>query len=159
MGTGTNRPAIFQHYVWVLLSLTGLFAFRVIAQLVQLISPVNFLPPYAVWHSGALPYIWLVGVQGVILVICLRIVWKIHRGAIAPSRRQGRILFVLGGIYLLSMCARLIVGVTIAPNHYWFGAILPTIFHLVLASFVMLYGRFHVITSQLFFSEHRNITQ
>lgn len=138
-----------RHYGFVLLMLTGFFAFRVGAQLVQVWHPVDFLPPYSVWHSGALPYGVLVGVQGAILAACLRIVWGVFKGTIVPSAQKGKILFGLGTIYLLGMCTRLFVGLTIAPEHYWFGATLPTVFHLVLASFVILYGRFHLKISHL----------
>ena len=137
-----------RRYALVLWILTVLFSFRVVAQLVQVWHPVSFLPPFEAWHSGALPYEWLVGVQGVILVVCLRVVWGVFKGTVDPSLKKGKILFVLGSIYLMGMCARLIVGLTLAPDHYWFGATLPTVFHLVLASFVILYGRFHSLASQ-----------
>jgi len=143
-----------RQYAFVLLMVTGLFCFRVVAQLVQAWHPLNFLPPYTAWHSGALPYGVLVGVQGVILVACLRIVWAIFTGAVVPSSQKGKALFVLGLIYFLGMCIRLIVGLTIAPDHYWFGATLPTVFHLVLASFVILYGLFHFKNSQLSSPRH-----
>jgi hypothetical protein len=144
-----------RHYAYVLLLLLCLFAFRVVAQLVQAWHPVDFLPPYAAWHSGAVPYGLLVGVQGVILAACLRIVWGVFKGTITPSTPKGKILNALGIIYLIGMCARLLVGLTIAPDHYWFSARLPTVFHLVLASFVILYGRFHLKNSQLSSSRHR----
>ena len=83
-----------------------------------------------------------------ILAACLRIVWGIFKGRLVPSVHKGKILVALGNIYLLGMCARLMVGLTIAPDHYWFGATLPTVFHMVLASFVIIYGRFHYIASQ-----------
>ncbi len=136
-----------RQYALVLMVLTGLFAFRVLAQLVQFVNPVDFLPPYSIWHSGALPYGWLLGAQVVILVMCIRIVWGVKNGTILPVERKGKILFILGTVYLLSMCSRLIIGLTIASDHYWFGATVPTVFHLVLASFVMFYGRFHSLAS------------
>jgi hypothetical protein len=40
---------------------------------------------------------------------------------------------------------RLLIGLTVAPDHYWFSARLPTLFHLVLACFILIYGRFHLI--------------
>ena len=138
----------YRRYAFVLLMLTGLFAFRVIAQLVQYISPVDFLPSYEIWHSGALPYGWLVATQGVILVLCLRIVWAVKQGAAILSARKGKILLCLGIVYLFTTCVRLVVGIAFLPDHYWFGAIMPTIFHLVLASFVIVYGRFHATMPQ-----------
>jgi len=154
MRAGSDCQMTSRQYAFLLLMLTGLFGFRVMAQLVQVWHPVDFLPPYSVWHSGALPYGLLVGMQGVILAACLRIVWGVFKGTLAPSRQKGKILFVLGIIYLLAMCTRLIVGLMIAPDHYWFGATLPTVFHLVLASFLILYGRFHYIASQSSSSRH-----
>jgi len=145
-----------RHYAFVLLMLTGLFGFRVVAQLIQAWHPVDFLPPYSVWHSGAVPYGLLVGVQAVILVVCLRIIFQLFKGTATTSRQKGQILFASGLLYLLVMCVRLIVGLTIAPDHYWFGAMLPTVFHLVLASFVILYGRFHLKVSQLSSPRHRD---
>ena len=156
MRAGLDCQMTSRQYAFVLLMLTGLFGFRVVAQMVQVWHPIDFLPPYSVWHSGALPYGLLVGVQGVILAACLRIVWGIFKGTIAPSRQKGKILFALGSIYLLGMCTRLVVGLTLAPDHYWFGATLPTVFHLVLASFLILYGRFHYIASQSLSSRHRD---
>jgi hypothetical protein len=152
MPTSVNDQMTSRQDAFVLLMLTGLFCFRVVAQLVQAWQPLNFLPSYAAWHSGALPYGVLISVQGVILAVCLRIVWGVFKGTIAPSAQKGKILFGLGIIYLLGMCIRLIVGWTIAPDHYWFGATLPTVFHLVLASFVILYGRFHYRDSQFWSS-------
>ena len=136
-------------YVLILSSLTVLFGFRVVAQLVQTWHPVEFLPSFNAWHSGALPYGWLVGVQGVIMVVSLRIVWCLKKGTITPSRTKGKILFLLGSVYFITMGVRLTVGLTVASDHYWFGATLPAVFHLVLASFVMLYGRFHCFAFQL----------
>ena len=155
MRAGLDCQMASRQYAFVLLMLTGLFGFRVLAQLVQFWHPVDFLPPYSVWHSGALPYGWLVAVQGVILAACLRIVLGVFKGTLAHSRQKGKILLALGSIYLLGMCARLFVGLTMAPDHYWFGATLPTVFHLVLASFLILYGRFHYIASQSFSSKQR----
>ncbi len=150
------REVSSRHYAFVLFVLTCLFAFRVIAQLLQGWSPVSFLPPYEAWHSGALPYSLLVSVQGAILIVCLRIVWGLWKGSLTPSKQKGTILFGLGSLYLLAMCVRLFVGLAIAPNHYWWGATVPTLFHLVLASFVILYSRFHLNFSQLELSKNRN---
>ena len=156
MRTGLVCQMTSRQYAFVLLILTGFLGFRVLAQLVQVWHPVDFLPPYKVWHSGALPYGLLVGVQAVILAACLRIVWGQFKRTIAPSPTTGTNMYALGIIYLLGMCTRLIVGLTIAPDHYWFGATLPTVFHLVLASFVILYGRFHYIASQSSSYSHRD---
>ncbi len=135
-------------YALSLLILSGLFAFRVIAQLIQFVYPVSFLPSYAAWHSGALSYGVLLLTQGVILAVCLRVVWRVFQGTVVASRQKGNMLLALGLIYLVSMCIRLMIGLTIASDHFWFAAMLPTLFHIVLASFLIVYGRCHVVISR-----------
>ena len=150
MSTDQSTRCLARRNALALLILTVIFAFRVVAQLVQAWHPLRFLPPFEAWHSGALPYSWLVGTQVVIMAMCLRIVWKLLNNTIIPSLRKGRLLSVFGCIYLLGMCIRLFLGTTVASEHNWFGAILPTVFHLVLGAFVILYGRFHSLASQAF---------
>ena len=50
------RSARRTRYVAALGALLAAFVLRVIAQLVQLIAPVAWLPPFTAWDSGALPY-------------------------------------------------------------------------------------------------------
>jgi hypothetical protein len=128
--------------------LTALFAFRVVAQVIQAWHPIAFLPAFDRWHSGTFPYAWLVGLQILILALCVRIVWQLLHNRVMPSLRKGHVLITLGIIYFVGMGIRLGLGVTVSSEHEWFGATLPTLFHLVLASFVMLYGRFHCLASQ-----------
>ncbi len=135
-------------HAWGLCVLTVLFGFRVVAQLVQAWHPVAYLPAFDRWHSGMLPYGWLMGVQVLILALCVRIVWQLLRNRVIPSLRKGHLLLALGLIYFGGMGIRLFLGVTVASEHDWFGATLPAVFHLVLASFVILYGRFHCLASQ-----------
>ena len=130
-------------YVSILTVLLLLFCFRVGAQLIQAWSPVDVLPPFDAWASGAVPY-WLLCVsQGLIIFVCVRVILRLCVGAVVPSAKLGRVILLLGGMYFGLMCLRLIIGSTIMPDHVWFGAKLPALFHLVLASFVLLYGRFH----------------
>ena len=139
----TNGP-IDHVYARVLTGLLLLFCFRVAAQLIQAWSPVNFLPPFDAWASGAIPY-WLLCVfQGLIIIVCVNVIRRLCVRAVVPSAKMGRALLLIGGMYLGLMGLRLIVGLTILPDHFWFGAKLPTLFHLVLASFILVYGRFHV---------------
>lgn len=70
-----------------------------------------------------------------------------YGGQTVPSAKTGRALLVIGAIYFGLMCVRLIIGLTVAPDHFWFRARLPTLFHLVLACFMLVYGRFHATAS------------
>lgn len=128
----------------VLALLLVLFCGRVSAQLLQAWSPVEALPPFEAWESGALPYWVLVVCQVLIIIVCARVIWRLHRGVTMPSIQTGKVLLAFGGIYAGLMSARLIIGLTMATDHFWFSARLPTFFHLVLAGFVLVYGWFHV---------------
>jgi len=135
-------------YGVILTALLLLFCFRVGAQLIQAWSPVDVLPPFDAWASGAVPY-WLLCVsQLLIIVVCARVIRRLYVGVVVPSAKLGKVLFLIGGMYLGLMCLRLIIGLTVLPDHFWFGAILPTLFHLVLASFILVHGRFHVEASR-----------
>ena len=133
-----------RNYGYALLGLTVLFGFRVFAQLIQVWYPIPFLPPFHAWHSGTLPYWVLVLVQLLIFAGCIKIVVNLFNCTIKASVRKGNIYMYLGLIYFAIMCVRLVAGFTVAKEHVWFGAKLPTVFHLVLATFVMIYGHFHL---------------
>ena len=144
MSGNRRRTGRVQGYAWTLLILTGLFGFRVGAQLIQVWHPVAFFPSFDAWQSGALPYQLLLLFQVGILGICLRIVYRMFKGAVVPVQKKGKNLLYLGGLYLSVMGIRLLIGLTVAPDHFWFGAVLPTVFHFVLAAFMLVYGQYHV---------------
>lgn len=141
----TQNPA--KWYALVLFMLTGLFMFRVVAQLIQVWHPVAFLPSFEAWQSGALSYPMLLLFQVAILWVCLRIVWRMFKGMEVAVPKKGRILLYLCGLYLAVMGIRLLIGLTVAPDHFWFGAVLPTIFHFVLAIFMLVYGWYHALAA------------
>ena len=134
MADASSGRRISHPYGWLLLGLLLLFFLRVAA---QPNSPVTSLPPFETWQSGAVPYPLLVSLQLIILVACGRVVWSFLSGPVVPSGKNGRLLLVLGWVYFVAMGIRLLIGLTVAPNHFWFGAIVPTLFHLVLASSVL----------------------
>ena len=122
----------YPRYSLVLIALLSIFCFRVFSQLLQKFYPVDFLPPFEDWQSGAVPYWLLVVAQFLIILICLIVILKISLGRVIPRNMTGKICLFLGVIYLIVMLFRLIVGLTIAPEHNWFGARIPTFFHTVL---------------------------
>ncbi len=126
-----------------MLGLLLLFLFHVLAQMIQLVAPVAVLPPFHAWQSGALPYPVLVGVQVLILAGAARVVWTFLSGSLVLSPKLGRLLLSIGWAYCAVMGIRLLIGLAIAPTHFWFGATLPTLFHLVFASFLLVWGMFH----------------
>lgn len=123
--------------------LLGLFVFRVIAQLLVLNLNLPLLPPFDAWHSALLPYPTLVAAQIAIIAICTSLCVRMLRNAITPRKNLGTLLLIFGGIYFAVMLLRLTQGLTVLATHAWFAQHLPTVFHFVLASFVLVLGHFH----------------
>lgn len=120
-----------------LLALGVLFAGRVVAQLVQWFADVRFLPDFDSWQSGAVPYGGLVAAQIVILAVIAAVIARVSRQVFEPSDRSRAVLGVLGVVYFGFMLFRGAAGLTFGSGHDWWDAPLPTIFHLVLAGFVL----------------------
>ncbi len=127
----------------VLIVLFSLFCFRVAAQAVQLIYPLPFIPAFADWHSGALPYGLLLLSQLIIIVLCLKVIYSFRGDRISPSLKSGKLYLILGCLYFSVKMVRIIGGFTFAADVSWFQARIPAFFHLVLASFLIVLGFFH----------------
>src|SRR5262245_52103118 len=122
--------------------LFGFFAFRVVAQPLSLIVDVG-LPSFESWHSATLPYGALLASQ---VLILLAIGWTNHRlgaGGLQPRRSIGVAALTFGGIYFAAMVARLVLGLTVLSHSRWFASPVPTVFHLVLAGWLLVFGHFH----------------
>jgi len=102
-----------------------------------------FLPAFDAWQSGFMPYSWLLFCQLIILTTMFSIIIKCLRGTIKLNKTMGLFLWAFGGFYFGVMVCRLMVGLLILPNHYWFGAYIPTLFHLILAGFMLVLARFY----------------
>ncbi len=127
-----------------LLGLTLLFAGRVLAQPLAALTGWPFLPPFDAWQSGALPYSLLLASQVAIVVVMARTARAIGTGRLGRSRRTGWALAAFTGVYGCVMVARLVLGLTIARGHWWLDAPLPTIFHLVLTTYLALVVHHHL---------------
>lgn len=127
-------------WLWLLLAL---FVMRVVAQPLALVLPPGIVPSFDSWHSGALPYPVLVASQLLIIGWLASTARQLSRGHPVPHRRRGVIMLALGAAYFLSMVARLVLGATWLRDEHWFASPIPTVFHLVLASAVLVYGHFH----------------
>jgi uncharacterized protein len=129
-------------WLWLLLAL---FIVRVIAQPMALLTSAPFLPPFESWHSGVLPYPALVGAQLLIIAWLARTAWRFSRGEVIPRYRLGVWMLTFGAIYFATMLVRLVLGLTVLSANRWFSSVLPTMFHLVLASYLLVYGHFHFL--------------
>jgi len=139
-----NGSKHYAPWLWLLLAL---FCFRVAAQPLARTGAASFLPSFDTWHSALLPYAWLLAAQILIIIVFAWTAWRFTRGDVTPHSRLGWFLFVLGAIYFGVMLVRLALGLTVLSSHPWFGKTLPAFFHLVLASFLLLVGRFHIQAS------------
>ena len=131
---------IFAIWLW---SLLGLFCARVLAQIVQFGFDVPFLPPFDAWQSGVLPYPLLVAAQVLIAVFMAWIAAGVLSGRVVPSRARAVYWLAPGCLYLAVMIVRLALGLTLLDGHGWFDRPLPTGFHIVLASFLLVVGAYH----------------
>jgi hypothetical protein len=128
-------------WLWVL---TGLFTLRVTAQPAALLIEHPLLPRFEAWHNGAVPYGLLVASQIVILAFMVGTSWRVTNGTAQASRRVGLLLLGTGGVYCGSMAMRLALGLNLLAESRWFASWLPTLFHLVLASFLLVVGHYHL---------------
>ena len=128
--------------LWLLLFL---FALRVVAQPMALVVHATLLPPFESWHSAALPYGVLLASQVAILAALGWTAWRFTIGDVRARRPVGTLALTLGGLYFAAMVARLVLGLTALSHLRWFASPIPTAFHLVLATALLLYGRFHYV--------------
>ena len=134
-------PRPYGVWLWILL---GFFCFRVSAQLIQCFAPVPWLPPFEAWQSGLVPYLSLVLGQMVFIAVYGRTALAFWQGRIVPRWRTGRLLLILGSLYALAMVIRYIVRMSLFPAERWAGGCLPIFFHLILASFLLVWGLYHI---------------
>ncbi len=130
-----------RHFI-VMLLLSGLFALRVAAQLVQAIHEVPFLPSFEAWQGSATPYPVLLGFQAGILAVLVVVLWRVNTNSISPSSWMHQACFALGGVYLAVMTVRLVAGLTFWAEYAWFARSMPALFHIILASLILVFGHY-----------------
>jgi hypothetical protein len=130
----------FAPLLWLL---TGLFALRVVAQPAALLVESPGIPSFESWHGGLLPYPVLLVSQVLILGWLARTASCFGSGEVVANPRLGRVALALGGVYLLAMLVRLTLGLTALADVRWFASPVPTFFHLVLATYVLVWGYAH----------------
>ncbi len=140
-----NKPQDYLPYFMLLLAL---FLFRVASQLLQYFFNLPFLPPYESWDSDTLPYGLLIVIQLFIVFLFSKIVYKIYSDKIRPNAQIGYSLIAIGTFYFVVMLFRLIGGLTLLQDIKWFTYPIPSFFHLVLASFIILFGYVHLSISR-----------
>jgi len=130
-------------YAAILGMLCALFAARVAAQAMQRWLTLPFLPPASAFQGSALPYAVLLPLQLAILATMLRIARRVHIGSLPPRSRYGNGLTLAGALYVAVMLTRLAVGLTVPNAPAWFRSEISTVFHFVLALFVLVLAAYH----------------
>lgn len=133
----------YRHYATTLWLLLSLFICRVIAQLAVYFFEVPFIPSFNQWHSASMHYGLLVFSQFVIILIFIRIALSFTWARVVPRYRVGLGLLTIGGLYFFLMLSRLIIGVFSLSDILWWNKPIPSFFHLVLATFLIVVGYFH----------------
>ena len=129
-------------FAWALTVLGLAFLARVLSQAVQKWAPVSFLPPFDDFQGSGLPYPALLTAQIAILVITVVVAVRMRNGKSLLSPRLVVPVTVAGIIYFAVMAVRLALGLSVLSHSGWFSTWIPTVFHLVLASEVMLIGAY-----------------
>jgi hypothetical protein len=138
-----TAPHLSTAYAVTLWLLLALFVCRVVGQALVAFLDVGFLPPMAAWQSGLMPYPWLLASQLAIILIFGKICVDFSLGhgiTLVPRRWLAQWLLVFGGAYLVAMIARYAVRMALYSQERWTGGSIPTLFHWVLATFLLVYG-------------------
>lgn len=136
---------------WVLTLLLFLFCLRVLGQALVAFFGVTFLPPMQEWFSGLLPYPELLASQVIIIAIYGKICLDFGRGYgyfATPRLRWGKNLLRFGFVYFGAMIVRYIIRMALYPQYRWTRGCIPIFFHSVLASFLLVLGRYHLLSGR-----------
>ena len=130
----------------VLWGLLIAFCGRVLGQLLVVLGAAPWLPPMKEWFSGLLPYPSLLASQVLIIVVLGWISVDFARGrgfwvSTRPFFARGVLVFAY--VYLAAMILRYVLRMALVPEARWFGQTIPIFFHWVLASFLIVFGRWH----------------
>jgi hypothetical protein len=107
---------------------------------------VTWLPPMSEWYSGLMSYQYLLPSQILIIGLMTAICRDFSRGEgffVEPKRYFGVYWLYFGYVYLAVMVARYPIQMIVEPETRWFGRTIPIFFHWILASYVILVGRWH----------------
>jgi hypothetical protein len=138
------RAAATRGYAAALWALSLAFVLRVAAQALQRWAPQRFLPPFEEFQGSSLSYDLLLASQLAIIAVMSHVSWRVSTGALARSRRIGRVLAWIGSLYMAGSIARVAIGVLVPGAPAWFTAWISGAFHLVLAAFVLTLASFHL---------------
>jgi len=138
----TPSPQQRRIALWLSVCL-GLFVFRVISQVVVLVLPLAYFPAFDAWHSAVLPYPALFTSQLILIGLLGWVVARYWRAPVAANPGRGRWLSRIGWLYWSAMGLRVVLGLSLLAHVHFFAQTLPGLFHLILASMLLLAGDYH----------------
>ena len=127
----------------VMAILACLFLLRVVGQVLVTYADAEWLPAVEHWQSGLLPYPALLMSQVLILGTMGAVIGDVWRGRgplAQPGPRLASALRWFGSVYLASMIVRYAATMALRPEWRWFGHSIPIVFHIVLATFLLVYA-------------------
>lgn len=145
-------PTLRRRYALLLAILAALFVARVLSQFLVAVSDVPWLPPFESWYSGLIPYPVLLPLQIALILLIAKVLMDFGQGDgffVTLRPRTGLFLMRLSYLYALIMLGRYIVTMIVYPERRWFGGTIPIWFHLVLAAFLYLLGRYQLMRSTI----------
>lgn len=134
-------------YAAILTTLLFLFSLRVLGQIVVACFHPIFLPPMREWMSGLISYQILLPAQILIIVVFAKFCgdfWRASGLTYAIPSRLANFLHGFGRLYLVLSILRYPVQMVLVPEAKWIGGCIPIIFHIVLASFILVYARYQI---------------
>lgn len=137
-----SEPRPYIVLLWVLL---GLFVSRVLGQLLAATVRPRWLPPMARWYSGVMPYRYLLPLQLLIIVLMAAMVRAVGNPASTlgrPAAAIGVTTVAVSYVYAAGMVWRAVRRTMQPPERR--GVVIPIVFHFVLASFLLVYGSWHL---------------
>jgi len=130
-----------KYYIWLSL-LLALFIFRVVSQFIQSDSQLelSYLPKFDEWQGSTLSYPILLVAQIFVIICLIVVIARVRKDNFKPAVWKYRSCLILGSIYFLVMTFRLMGGQTILSEYQWFAKPIPAFFHIILASFILIFG-------------------
>lgn len=123
---------------------TALFVMRVAGQVLVAWRSPRWLPPMSQWNL--VPYPVLLPIQLLLIALMVWIDRAFGAGDAPATARDaglGTALLGFSAVYAAAMPLRYAIRMARRPDQRWFGGTIPMVFHLVLASYLFVLGRFH----------------
>jgi hypothetical protein len=106
--------------------------------------PVDFLPPKEAWQGSTTPYPLLLSFQIIIIFLFIYGQKRIASGNLPKNASVGKLCLGIGSIYLIAMVVRLFIGILDLIPDLWFHKPISSIFHMVIATYILLLSRYHL---------------